>query len=291
MIFIDNSMLSVFRRCKEEFRQKWLMNRQPIWIPIHQVFGRAMHKAIELLWLGREWIEALTVAEQLMTGNIHMSDKKRWEELLEALPDCIACYSDTVDVSVKLLAIEQQFDIQRPFGLDGVTLIGRIDRLSHNQVLVDSKTAAEIDSEDVFGKKVGWERSYKERMLLDSGIGIYDFACRQLGYDVKEIQLEVILKPYPRYGKKARIVYIDMPEVIAYRERHDMLLAVTLEEMRDWIQKYAPMSPWPMTDSACQGKFGWCDFASICRYGPSQKIMKQFETREEHLEIGERISQ
>src|SRR5215510_12004170 len=116
LIYIDSSMFASFNRCREEFRQTWLMNRASAFASVHQVFGSAVHDAVEAFWTDTQFSDALNIATNTMRkeeSRVHSSDQKKWGELKAMLPTCIATYFDSVEYDEeKLLKINGQIAVE-----------------------------------------------------------------------------------------------------------------------------------------------------------------------------------
>lgn len=299
-IFVDNSMLTLWLQCRENFRLTYLKHMGSAYIPIHRELGIAVHSGIERLWRGGQFTDALVLSTKYLAGisesRINSAEQKKWGELKAMVPAMLATYADTVDTDIEKVQednhdnklLEFQWHLDEPFGIPEVTLVGRIDRCEVGPILVDTKTATEMDGFDEMGKKVGWERSYRATMVKDGGLGLYDWWLRQIGVAPAMVALEVILKPSERYGKKCRVVRLELPEVLAYRERFDMLLEFNLRELVNFVQQYHAMQPWPMNGSACSGKYGNCHFLAHCNVGINPRTQHLYSTKEEHLDLGGR---
>jgi len=309
-LFLDATSITAFLRCKEEFRQTYLVGRASRYIAIHRSSGIAVHRGIESLWRGKTFTEAQHVMMdyflKIDESRILPTDLKKWGELKEMAPEQLAVYADGTEI-IPGCALEHEWTWKEPFGIAELTLGGRMDRVelggsglsaplcetphpARSVKLIDIKTASEIDGYDEFGKKVGWERSYRAQMCKDVGLGLYDCYLRKIGLVPTAVVLEVITKPSERYGKKCRLVKMELPEVLAYRERFDMLLELTAREILHYVRHYREMQPWPMNVSACSGKFGNCSFYALCNLGLNPRTEKLYGKREEHLSIKERIS-
>lgn len=305
-IFIDASMLSVWSRCREEFRLTYLQRMASAFVAVHREAGIAIHLGVEYLWRGGQFTDALAVCmkhfDSIAVSRVNQADVKKWGELKAMAPTMLATYADTVETDLAAVQrstssrpsepqrplLEYQWQLGQPFGIPEVTLVGRIDRCEAGPILVDTKTATEMNGFDEMGKKVGWERSYRAAMVKDQGLSLYDFWLRQIGLTPQMVVLEVILKPSERYGKKCRVVRLELPEVLAYRERADMLLEFNLREMVNFVQQYHEMQPWPMNGSACSGKYGNCGMLAYCNVGINPRTKHLYADKQEHLELSGR---
>lgn len=304
-IFVDASMLSVWSRCREEFRLTYLQRMASAYVPIHRECGIAVHLGVECLWRGGQFTDALAVCmkhfDSIAVSRVNQADLKKWGELKAMAPTMLATYADTVDTDLEkvqklthpiteysLPLLEWQWKLENPFGISEITMVGRIDRCEVGPILVDTKTATEMDGFDEMGKRTGWERSYRAAMVKDQGLSLYDFWLRQIGLTPQMVALEVILKPSERYGKKCRVVRLELPEVLAYRERADMLLEFNLRELVHYVKEFSQMQPWPMNMSACSGKYGNCGMLAYCNVGINPRTKHLYGPKEEHLDLGGR---
>lgn len=294
MIHLRSTAIVSYLRCREEFRQHYINRRISAFASIHQEFGIACHLIAEHFWCEKPFAVALDYAASYMNNprlesRVHPNDRKRWQELKEILPDCAACYYDSVEWQQPAM-VEKEWTLLCPWNPE-ITLGGRIDRAIAGPIggklgvmgpsavkLIDLKTCSEIEGYDAMLKKTGWERSYHDMMVKDFGIGLYDWYLRQIGLTPTEIVLECLMKPYARYGKKASVRHIPVPEVIAYRERFDALLMFITQEIYHYIREHRAIAPWPMNISACSGKYGNCSYLAVCNFGISRQTEKLYQT-------------
>lgn len=279
MIYLDASSLSDFLTCQELFRLKWVEGKVGQFIAIHREAGIAVHKGCEAFWRGLPFEDALNIAlthmQIIPIAMILPAELAKWKELQNITPDILACYYDN-NTYAEGCMVEHQWRVEQPFGIEEVTLVGRIDRFQEG-VLYDVKTATEFGSD--------WKREYRESMLRDFGLSLYDWYLCQLSVPPVNIQLEVLTKPSERYGKAARLVRLDMPEIIAYRERFDAQLRQLILAVKERALSSREMYPWLMSTTACTNKYGRCPYLrGPCLYGINDKTLGALADRVEHLE-------
>lgn len=285
MIYLDSSSIASFLQCREEFRLKYLHDGTGImskWIAIHREAGIAVHKAIELFWLGRPFEDALAVALEYMQSiplsSILPKELDKWKELQDKVPDMIAAYYDTQEQSIdRVLFLEHQF--RYDYSLSAC-IIGRIDRVmcSGGTILVDLKTATQ------FGSERSWKRDYKETALRDFQLPLYDWYLCQIGQKPDDIKLEVLIKPNERYGQRARVIEIPLPEIIAYRSRTTQQIEQIVSAVVSEVGRGSEKFPWLMASSnICSGKFGPCPYLPLCNYGLNERQLNNYVSRVEHL--------
>lgn len=281
MIYIDSSSGMEFLRCQEAFRLKYIENVTGKHISIHQEAGIAVHKAVAAFWEGKTFEEALSTAlthmQIIPLDKIDPKEFDKWRDLQNGIPDMVACYYDSLAYGEAEL-VEHEFQLPNPFGLEDVTLCGRIDRFNtgHDGTLTDVKTATEWGS--------NWKQDYRQSMLRDLGLMVYDFYLCEIGKTPTMVQLEVLTKPSERYGRKTRLEWMAMPEIIAYRERTKQQLRWLCQNIKQMIDLHRNKYPWPMSTTACTNKFGKCPYLKDpCITGINDKSMGKLGDRVEHL--------
>ncbi len=281
MIYIDASMLKDFE-CKEFGRQRYLLNRDLVAPNVFYQYGTAVHKAVQSFWEGKTFEQAMADAYtvtssypvELIKHNVYISNK--WMEMVEQLPDIVACYYDgmvqdlskvaRISVNVNSLgegdsmaALESEWTW--PYS-DEVTLCGRIDRVMVGPELPDVKTASEISSQGV-----PWKQMYQRGKMLEVQFGLYDWYLQQIDMTPRRVYLEVLVKGYR--GKRGRLEIIELPYVVtdAYRERFRQQLAWKVSEIVDYFTHHREDKPWPMSQQLCQTKFSECPYLNLCLNG------------------------
>jgi len=300
MIHIDSSSLRDFLSCRELYRLKWVENRVPTEPAIHREFGVAIHKAIESFWKGESFEAAVHACQQYLLGvsgvnTLPPKKLEKWQAMCGYFPDLIAAYYDAVKQDTEQVFHLDgpclEYEWQVPFVLvdeparlvqtthePDVTLCGRLDLVlgsTENGVTIhDLKTATAIGKE--------WKREYREGMLRDIGLGMYDWFLRRQGYPAQDIVLDVLVKPntYKSNPTPARFEQFHMPELVTdgYRKRFDHLLEWSVREIAEYHQKYLAVKPWPMSTTICQTRYGDCDYLPTCLWGKQST-----RPREEHL--------
>lgn len=287
MLYLDASAIRDFLSCREYYRFKYVANKVPAKPSIHREYGIGIHKGVEAFWQGKGYTEALTIAmgylQSVKLPGITPVESGKWEEMLGYAPDMLGAYytgmeQDTASVEM----VEQEWNYPLVPLVEGevITLCGRID-LVLSGCLRDLKTATEI------GKT--WKRDYRELMLRDIGLGLYDWYLVRAGHAPVNVVLDVLLKPSSgRFGaaKPARLERIELPELVTdgYRKRFDMQLRWIAREIAEYHDRYREMRPWPMdTQHSCNTKYSSCEYLPVCNYG--RKEEDKLVTRIEHLEV------
>ena len=285
-LLVDASSITEFLKCPESFRRKYVDNKVSAYAAVAREVGIALHEAVDCYWKGEEFPAAMSkalVRLRSVENNVHPNDVMKYTEATNYLPDLVAFYYDNIGkhYTAKVALSEHQFRIEKPFGIEEVTIIGRLDRYYDDATLVDLKTASEIAGEDCFRSKAGWRKQYRELMLRDFGLAMYDWVLPQIGQPAaKAVNLEIIIKPYR--GKPCRIEILEMPEILAYRERFKQQLEMVLRDMLAAAKRGG--EPWVMSTSACSGKYGSCDQLAHCLFGNTPRVQRQYVDRMEHLE-------
>ena len=297
-LLLDATALRDFNTCREYFRRRWVENLSPKRPAIDKEFGIATHLAIggdgkkplKGFWGGWPYEQAYKLAADYFVAvdqtHCTVKDREKYERLSDALPEVIGVYYEEHGEAEEQAMLEYEWvhAFGNRNGLEGardaagtVALCGRIDRYSFEQTLYDVKTASEIGR--------NWKSDYKEAALRDIGVQLYDYFLCQVQPDSqpRNVVLEVLVKPYR--DKRARYEAVELPELVtdAYRNRFKQQLDFRVRELSHWWRSYQAMKPWVMSDTACVTRYGLCDYITLCNRGDSERNLKLYKPREEHL--------
>src|SRR6266403_809960 len=281
-LYLDSSAIKCFLDCREQYRLRYVENRVALEPSYHQTIGVAVHLAAEVHNRGGSFETGLAMAAaklgEFPEHLLNPYKRQRFRELAVELPSMVACYFDTVEVG-KVIAVEEEWSCEF---LPGVTLCGRKDKVETDPaVIFDLKTASEI------GKT--WNADFKNQMLRDFGLALYDWHECQIGRVPETIKVECLVKPYK--GKESRLELFNLPEITQYRKRFEQQLSWVVNEIKHYHEHYAAQHPWPQAQGQCMTKFGPCEYLKICNGGSSPKIMADYTERQEHLTIRARGSE
>jgi hypothetical protein len=297
MIFplkIDSSFLTSWSNCREQARNSFVEERAPVVESIYYRFGTALHLGVEEFWKGKSFESALYAAHGVCNAyptkllNPYFTNK--WKEMVDQLPDLLACYWDSQEQDVSKVyrkdlgdgKYEEYLEIEwsLPYS-DDVILCGRIDRVMVGPELPDVKTASEIAS---YGQS--WKDGYQRSMMLQMQFGLYDFYLCQIGLAPRRCYLEVLLKGYKSKPCRYEVIELTHVSTEAYRQRFKQQLAFKVSEIVHYFRNYREQKPWPMSGgSACSTKYGECPMLEGCLNGWTPKVLEKFTTRTEHLEL------
>lgn len=273
-LYIDATMLDDWGKCREFMRQRYVENRVPSEPTIALEVGTAFHLGIEAFWRGASYEEAMRDAMRHLNSldrtHMPLRAQEKLDEALGFLPDMLSVYFDNV-IFKQPEHVEVNWQLKH--SLLPVVLCGRIDRIESGPVIFDAKTASDIGD--------AWKQNYKAELLMKWGFRLYDWYMCQSGKTPQLSVAEVVTKPYR--SKPSRFHRIELPEIAAYRLRTVQQLYWILKEMLHYVTTYPYAQPWPMSPTACIGKYGPCDYLSVCQYGASQKTLERFTQRKEHL--------
>lgn len=278
MYSFSPSAIKTWMTCRELYRLRYIEQLEPVAPAIHLVFGRAMHKAPEAFWSGKSaetaFAMALEVTREIDPFALDSKTRTRWLGLLDSMGAMIQTYYEATAHHDGLngCLIEHEFHCAPN---DRWEINGRIDQFLKADgrfTLRDLKTASEVGTD--------WKREYRESLLRNWAITVYDWYLRQISNAPTEIGFEVLIKPYR--GSEPRYEYFDLSkEIIAYRKRTDHLLYLVCEEMADYHDKRTAIEPWPMTEDACAGRYNDpCAFRPLCNHGQSEATVKLYKIKE-----------
>jgi hypothetical protein len=275
-LMLDASAIKTWLDCREQYRLRYIDNRVSIEPNYHQAFGIAVHLAAEIHNQGGTFETGLALAaSKLQEFPEHLLNpykRQRFRELAAELPSIVACYFDNVVVG-ELAAIEQEWSYEF---LPGVVLCGRKDKVQANPaVLFDLKTASEI------GKS--WRTDFRNQMLRDFGLALYDWHECRLGRPPETVKVECLVKPYR--DKECRLEIFDLPEIVVYRKRFEQQLSWIVNEIKHYHDHYLEQHPWPQAQGQCITKYGPCEYLEGCNHGWTAKTLASYTKREEHLQI------
>jgi len=290
ILYLDATCLRDFSNCREFFRRRYVENVVPKRPALDKEYGIIVHRAIESFWGGKEYNEAYGLSAKAWAAvdltHCTVKDREKYERLADALPEVIGVYYEEHGEAEGQAMLEYEW-VQRYPSNDGsgtvanaetnIVLCGRIDRYSLDAILYDVKTASEIGR--------NWKSDYKEAALRDIGVALYDWYLCQVQPDSRprNVVLEVLVKPYR--DKRARYEAVELPELVtdAYRNRFKQQLDFRVRELSHWWRSYQAMKPWVMSDTACVTRYGLCDYITLCNRGDSERNLKLYKPREEHL--------
>lgn len=280
MIFIDASQLRLYTECRESYRRTYVANEVPVGVPIHKFYGIGVHMAIDQFWQGKPFTTALEVADAFLDSTdltgVSTKDQAKWHEMREYLPDLLALYYDgTAYTPDEVVGIEEEWTLAEPFGIKGVTLCGRKDRVMTGGRLFDAKTATDMGGT--------WRADYKATMLRDYGLALYDWHEAQTRVAPTMVTLEILVKPSKawsnRAAKPARLELMEMPEIPLLRRRFEQQLKWLIQELEHAHEHYAEAKPWIMSQSACRSVYSMCPHLVACNGGKVKYV-----PRVEHIE-------
>lgn len=280
-LYVDATMLDDWGKCREFMRQRYVENRVPSEPAIALEVGTAFHLGVEAFWRGASYEEAMRDAMRHLNSldRTHMPVRSqgKLDDAQRFMPDMLAEYFGNVTFK-QPEHVEVNWQHPHPL-LPHVMLCGRIDRIEAGPVIYDAKTASDIGD--------AWKQNYKSELLMKWGFRLYDWYMVQSGKTPQLSVAEVVTKPYR--SKPARFHRIELPEIAAYRVRTQQQLYWILKEVLHYVTTYPNAQPWPMSPTACIGKYGPCGYLSGCRDGWSQKTLERYAKRTEHLiNIGEK---
>jgi hypothetical protein len=266
-------MIDCFLTCREKFRRRYIENIVPKKPLIHLEFGKAVHLGAEHFWRGASYEEAFSAAvnyaASLDITELNLKEREKWSEMQRYLPDLLGAYYESHDASE--IDRQEAVELEWERDYDGIKIGGKIDRLDILAILYDIKTRSAIGA--------SWREDAQQEFLRSFQLGLYDWA-----FMPRKIVVEVCVKPYR--GSEPRIVPIELTEIMAYRARFKQQLKWIVREIQHYYQYYLAARPWPMSSSACMGKFGACDYLKhLCNGGDSPRNLEHFKPREEHLKL------
>src|SRR5580765_971387 len=276
VIRINATQLKLWSECREKHRIEYLLGMGAVEPSIHYHFGTVIHKMADGYWSGLPYMEsfhnALKVAQELDIRLLNAKDQSKWSALQDAIaPITTIYYGYHGDKASLEPAILNEKTIEWPWGeYAGIKVIcnGIIDRLSHGNKLVDTKTASAVGT--------SWKADLKKRLLREPQMGFY---LRYLEHNwlrrlemgvgteglgkVEKIEYEIIVKPYR--GSDPRIETIDVTdEVMSFQETFRQQMDWMIKEICTFYSQCADAQPWPMSNTACIGMFGECDYLPVC---------------------------
>jgi PD-(D/E)XK nuclease superfamily len=275
-LYLDASAIKCWLDCREQYRLRYVENRVSLEPSFHQSLGVAIHLAAETHNRGGSFEEGLALAatklQEFPEYLLNPDKRQRFRELAVELPSMVACYFDSVEVG-NVISLEEEWAVEF---IKDVYLCGRKDKVEdHPAVIFDLKTASEI------GRT--WKSDFRNTMLRDFGVALYDWHECQIGRTPETIKIECLVKPYK--GKECRLEIFNLPEITQYRKRFAQQLEWIVREIRHYHENYAATHPWPMAQGQCHTKYGVCEYLEGCNQGWTAKTLDKYTYREEHLNI------
>jgi hypothetical protein len=265
--FYDNTILSSYKDCPRKYFIRHRLNWRSEGTSMPLVFGLGWHSGMSAVWVnaqstpppelvdlateaflatwteqglparpGIEQLERLgartpATAREMYTSYIN----KRWRMLVEC----------------DVLADERPFAVPMP-GFENVWYVGRMDKVIQTggqTVVVEHKTTTDYKIDG------GFNDAYLEGWNNDSQVKGYEFAGTL--YYARDVQVWV---DAALVHKKVHDAFKFIP--IAHQVP---ILTEWVETTAEWIRRLQSDTMFPKNESACNGKYGRCPYADICR--------------------------
>lgn len=295
-IYLDNTMLEGYRRCPRYYYLRHVRGWSSIETRRPLIFGGAWHAAMGVIWQHHARLDdnkLLAAAhyafmtkwvEEGGPADMDLATQEAWEPrtpavAAEMLHNYILERRPMLS-RMKLLSSEQPFAVPIFSDRDDVWLIGRKDQrvlhLNRNEVLlIEHKTTTE------YKKDGGFKATFTESFSPNSQLESYLYA--------------------DRVGEKKSATEVWVDAALVHKQVHDKFkflpisyateaMEAFLWETRDWVHRILSeheryevgghtdathMTAFPKNTWACHGRFGACDFLSVCRSIPNPAKQKQ----------------
>lgn len=260
-LVVDNSSLTKLR-CPRMYYYAHVLGRVPAVPSIHLEFGRAFHEALALRYKlagveepGPSALEAIRLAvKQARLPDVDADPRHGKGALLSVVEEYLEAYKTEKDWK-EVLCVERSFEL--PLGTISNTEVcyaGRIDlvvrRRDDTVWVVDHKTTA------FFGDTItaGWE--------MDGAFLGYIWATVNLGLAEKVSGFVVNSVRTNGSREFRRYTYTVHPETVEEWKKN------TLELCRSLLRHYSSRY-WPMQRACCVGRYGECEYRTVCSAVPS----------------------
>ena len=262
---INATQLKLWSECREKHRIEYLLGKSAVEPSIHYHFGSVIHKMAEGYWSGKPYMEsfhaALKVAQELDIRLLNGKDQSKWSSLQDAIAPITTIYYGYHGDKASLARPElNETTIEWEWGkYAGIEVIcnGIVDRFNFNydRKLVDTKTASAVGT--------SWKSDLKKRLLREPQMGFYNRYLTESHREPLRIEYEIIVKPYR--GSDPRIETIDVTdEVMSFQPVFIQQMDWAIRELCEFYSKCADAEPWPMSNTACMGMWGECDYLPVC---------------------------
>jgi hypothetical protein len=294
-IYLDNTMLTDYRKCPRYFYLRHVRDWTAIETRRPLIFGSAWHAAMGIIWQGygktddrkllalafeafmQKWIEEGGPAE------LSLIQQEEWNPrtpavAAEMLHNYISERASMLS-RIKMISSEQPFAVPIFADRDDVWLIGRKDqRVLHlntkETLLIEHKTTTS------YKKDGGFKSDFLDSFSPNSQLESYLYADAT------------------GEKKPAKAVWVDA--ALVHKSVHDKFKFIPISyateamdafvwETRDWAMrilseierlavgdqsKATHMTAFPKNDWSCMGKYGACQFLSVCRSIPNPAKQK-----------------
>lgn len=197
---ITHSEMQCADDCLRKHQILYGMKLRPVEKATALRMGTAVHKALDLRAMGHQPHEAvLAVREDYTAYEPTLPTDRALEvayehEMVAQLLTCYFWYWESLDAAMEVVHTEYQFEIPilnpaTGHPMRGKRYAGKIDKL----VMVDGLLT--IMEHKTTAQSLDPDSDYFKRLRIDSQIGNYFLAARQLGFDVQQILYDVIRKP------------------------------------------------------------------------------------------------
>ena len=185
---VTNSAIKTYRGCPRLYKFKYVLGYRSTAPADALTLGTLVHGGLEA------WFKARTNERRLPDALEAISANQNEEMRAKAFAMLMMYDCRWADEPLKVLAVEEEFEIELP---NGIVLAGKIDALVENKVtgrrsIVEHKTS----SEDISPGSNYWKR-----LKLDSQISTYDLGAEALNMKVDDCLYDVLYKPQLKRGR------------------------------------------------------------------------------------------
>lgn len=264
---ITASQITTFQRCREEYRLSYRKLLRPFSDSPALVFGTAIHKGLELFFLGKDKAECLDVMEEYLSDPFHVAKAR------VLMAGYMKHYEND---EIEALAVEKEFSFGRYGGK-----IDAVAKINGKVYVVEHKTAS--DTPDV----------YWQKLAFDHQIQLYMAGARSLGFEPEGVLYDVLIKPRARpkaseapeaFLLRVRdLIKEDMPAF--YRRRivkpsDDFALLETIANDIEHVSRDACQ---PRSPGACVRYNQPCPFITLCSGEVNEGEFKKKEKENDEL--------
>jgi len=263
---LDSSMLSTYMECKRKFWLRYGRHLRGTGRNLAPEFGTAMHTALDCYYGGGELKEVQRVfcgaykndpAETLRTQEKGRKILKKYVERYQG-------------IMREMETLETEFCFKmRLEGLEGVILIGRIDKVlkwGNTLYVMDHKTSREIGTRFFNG--------FAPNIQMDIYYKVGEIYAKELGIPYGGVIIDAI--------QVAKTKEDFMRDTVVRSEEDYRAFIVIMQDLVGEIIRYSREGTWTPNYGACSG-WGGCGFRKACVHYGGEGFETMLEDRGEFM--------
>lgn len=242
------SKIKLFKACRRAYELKYVYGLEPVNVPDALQTGLTYHSKLEELY---------------EHGDIDASDSSKESAMVMA-------YKKYVYPNFRMKNVEQWVRYPLTINDSLIQLVGRVDGIADDGMLVEHKTTSAEIGED-YEYALQWDEQILAYMLMTGARKMWYTVCRKPTIRLKkdETEEEFFLRMVDWYDEdtESKIKLLQV-------ERTDDEIDVFQEELQEIVKEMLSCRTFYRNCSHCQRYGRWCEYAPVClNYDPFEEYI------------------